>query len=192
MTDARGQTRESPWARLAAELQGDEKAGRSLLVGPIDADGVKLVDAADAVHWDPVGEGSRPAGPFGLVLCAEAIQVDPHPANLLLALWEVMPVGGTLLLHSPVLTDPGQSPYARFVAADAGSGDTEWLPGRLALRWTVETNGFDIERWIDAGSSEARGQDDAYLVATRTERTPALVLATPVPVDGPSPKGDGS
>ena len=100
-------------------------------------------------------------------------------------------VGRALLLHSRVQTDPGQSAFARFVGAHAGVGDTEWLPGRLALRWTVETNGFDIERWIDAGSSASRGEDDAFLVATRTERTPSLILATPVPVDGPSQKRGG-
>jgi hypothetical protein len=189
MTDAGKQTASSPWVRLGAELPDDRGVVSVLLVGP---DGAVGVDIAGAVRWDPAVAESRPDGPFELVLCAEAIQADPHPANLLLAIWELMPVGGTLLLHSRVLTDPGQSVYARFVAADAAEGDTEWLPGRLALRWSVETNGFDIARWIDAGSSEPSGEDDAYLVATRTERTPALVLATPIPVDGPGKKGEGS
>jgi hypothetical protein len=193
MTDATGKTDKSPWARLGAELPTDGAARQILLVGPgRDKDDSGIGGITDAVRWDPAGTGSRPAGPFDLVVCAGAIQADPHPANLILSLWETMAVGGTMLLHSRVLTDPEQSTYARFVAAHAGVGETEWLPGRLALRWTVETNGFDVDRWIDAGSSAPRGEDDAYLVATRTGRTPALVLATPVAVDGPSQGGDRS
>jgi hypothetical protein len=187
MSDAGNKTATSPWIRLGTEVP--EGVGRVLLVGPSDAAGIK---AGETVRWDPAGDGSRPDGAFDLVICAQAIQADPHPANLVLAIWEAMPVGGTLLLHSRVLTDPAQSVYARFVGADAGIGETEWLPGRLALRWTVETNGFDIVRWIDAGSSERAGEDDAYLVATRTERTPALVLATPIPVDSPDQKRKAS
>jgi hypothetical protein len=179
----------SPWTRLGANLPDGADSGGTLLVGPAGAAALGL---DEAVRWDPVAGDARPAGQFGLAVCAEALQADAHPANLMLAIWEAMPVGGMLLLHSRVLTDPGQSAYARFVAADAGTGDTEWLPGRLALRWTVETNGFDIVRWIDAGSSEPRGEDDAYLIATRTERTPSLVLATPIPVDGPSQEGGAS
>jgi hypothetical protein len=186
MTDAKQQTKASPAERLAAELADRGDAGRLLFVAPAAA---AAIDAAEVVRWDPADEGARPDGPFELVVCAEAIQAGPHPANLLLALWEVMPVGGTLLLHSRVLTEPAQSAFARFVAADAGAGDTEWLPGRLALRWTVETNGFDFDRWIDAGPSGPTDAD-AYLVATRTERTPSLVLATPTPIDGPDQKGD--
>jgi hypothetical protein len=144
------------------------------------------------VRWNPLAGESRPDGSFDLIVCVATIEADPHPANLLLALWELMPVGATLLLHSRVLTDPAQSAYARFVAAHAAGGESEWLPGRLALRWTVETNGFDVARWIDAGSSAPRGEDDAFLVATRTARTPSLVLATPVPVDGPSQKAEGA
>jgi hypothetical protein len=95
-----------------------------------------------------------------------------------------------LFLHARVLTDPQESTYARFGAARVDKGDTEWLPGRLALRWTIETGGFDLDRWIEAGGTEPGGEADAYLRAVRTPRTPALVLATPVPVDGPEdPKG---
>jgi hypothetical protein len=155
-----------------------------LFAAPAAAD---AIDATDAVRWDPAEEGTRPDGPFELVVCVESIQARPHPANLLLALWEAMPVGGMLLLHSRVLTDPARSAYASFVAADAGVGDSEWLPGRLALRWTVETNGFDIDRWIDAGSEAI--EDDALLAVIRTDRTPSLVSSTPTPVDGPRQEG---
>jgi hypothetical protein len=184
MTDTTQKAGSSPWARLEAELPS--KRGRLLFVG------AGAPSAGEATHWDPVAGDPRPEGAFDSVLCVGTIQADPHPANLLLALWEVMPPGSPLLLHSRILTDPACSPYARFVAAGAGTGETEWLPGRLALRWTVETNGFDLARWIESGSSEQAGEAEAYLEATRTERTPSLVLATPIAVDGPSQKGGGS
>lgn len=190
MTGATRQTDRSSWARLGSELPAGHADRRVLVVGP-DAGGAGGIDAATA-RWDPLGTESPPAGPSDLVVCAEAIHATPHPANLLAAIWELLVPGGTLFLHSRVLTDPEQSMFARFVAAKAEAGDTEWLPGRLALRWTVETNGFDIERWIDAGSSRPHGGEDAYLAAVRTERTPRLVLSTPTPVDAPGHGGGGS
>lgn len=187
MTDATRPTAASPWARLEAELPSDLGKRRVLVVGP--GDGLEVEKAASVDRWDPAATATCPDGPFDLIVTAGAIQATAHPANLLTALCDVAAPGATLLLHSRTLSDPQQSTYARFVAAHAGIGDTEWLPGRLALRWTVETNGFDIERWIDAGSTDQRGEGDAYLVATRNERIPALTLATPIPVDGPSQKG---
>lgn len=156
----------TPLERLAAELADDSGGEGLLVVSPAPA---TAIDAA-TVRWDPCGSAPPPQGTFARVLCAEAIQAGSHPANLLVALWEMMPVGGTLFLHSRVLTELAHSAFARF-------GSTEWLPGRLALRWTVETNGFDFDRWIDAGPSRF-GDGDAYLVAIRSERIPALVFAT--------------
>lgn len=190
MTDTSRQTAASPWARLGAELPEDLGKRRVLVVGLAGtSDDLKLEDAAEVVRWDSTDTAPRPEGPFDLFVSSGALQADPHPANLLTAFCAVAAPGATLLLHSRVLTDPEQSMYARFVGADAGVGGTEWLPGRLALRWSVETNGFDIERWIDAGPAEPRGEGDAFLLATRNERTPALILATPATVDEPSQKG---
>jgi hypothetical protein len=189
MTDSTRQPTDSPWARLAAELPTD-LGGRSVLIVGSAAESGEL-KADKATRWDPAADPTPPAGPFDLIVCAGAIEMTPHPANLLTALCEVTVSGATMFLHSRVLTDPEQSTYARFVGANRGTGDAEWVPGRLALRWTVETNGFDFERWIDSGPAESRGEANAYLVATRTERTPALILATPVPVDGPSQASEG-
>jgi hypothetical protein len=190
MTEPTPQTTASPWARLGAELPEDLGKRRVLVVGLAGESGeLALEGAAEVVHWDPTGTAPRPDGLFDLFVSAGALQADPHPANLLTAFCNVAAPGATLLLHSRVLTDPEQSMYARFVGADAGVGGTEWLPGRLALRWSVETNGFDIVRWIDAGPADPRGEADAFLLATRNERTPALILATPATVDGPSQKG---
>lgn len=193
MTDATRQTDASPWARLGAEVPREFDGGRVLLVGSgADDHGLALKRAAEVISWDPAEKSHRPDGPFALLISAGAIQATAHPANLLTVLCEVAAPGATLLLHSRVLTDPAHSAFANFAASRAGSGETEWLPGRLALRWTVETNGFTVDRWIDAGSSEPRGEDDALLMATRNERTPALILATPTMVDGPSQKGGGA
>ena len=173
---------QSPWLRLGAEIPAELGEASVLLVGPEAGRDAVAPSASEVVGWEPAVDQTPPTGPFGLVVCARAIEATAHPANLLTVLCDLMPPGAGLLLHSRVLTDPKLSAYARFVG-----GKAEWVPGRLALRWTVETNGFDVEHWIDAGPSEPGGEADAYLAAVRSERYPALILGTPVPVDGPKP-----
>jgi hypothetical protein len=190
MTDRKGHVTMSPWLRLGAELP--IFADSILLVGPGSEACAGEIDLSGAVRWNPLVGEPRPEGTFSLVVCAETIAADPHPANLLLSLWEAMWEGAALYLHARVLTDPEESTYARFGAARAGKGDTEWLPGRLALRWTIETGGFDFDRWIEAGGAESGGEAHGYLRAVRTPRTPALVLSTPVPVDGPGDANGGA
>lgn len=190
MTDSGRQISSSPWRRLGAELPA--YADSILLVGPGTEQCAGKIDLSKAVRWNPLAGESRPEGTFSLVVCAATITADPHPANLLLAIWEAMWEGAALYLHARVLTDPEVSAYARFGAARIGEGDAEWLPGRLALRWTIETAGFDSYRWIEAGGAEPGGDADAYLSAVRTPRTPALVLATPVPVDVPGDRNGGA
>ena len=143
--------------RVAGELEG--RGAEALVRGALDAE------------WEKAG--------YDLVVCRDVIQRDPHPANLLTRLWGVLTEGGTLLLHCPVMTEPEKSQYARFVAADAGTGSTEWLPGRLALRWSVETSGFDVGGWLATADRPQDGVAAAALVATRTTRLPSLMLATP-------------
>jgi hypothetical protein len=152
--------------RVSIELEG--RSGELLVRGELDAE------------WEKVG--------YDLVVCRDVIQRNPHPACLLNRLWGVMTEGGSLLLHSPVLTDPEKSRFARFVAANAGAGSTEWLPGRLALRWSVETSGFDIEGWLATEDRPKSGVAGAALVAARTTRLPSLMLATPT---GPQEVPDG-
>jgi hypothetical protein len=118
-------------------------------------------------------------GPFDFIVCRNAIQADPHPARFLLALWEALAEGGTLVLASPVMTAVARSRYARFVAVSADAGATEWLPGRLALRWSLETSGFDVERWLATAEDAPGAVADAAVVAVRTARWPSLILATP-------------
>lgn len=170
----------------------EDLAGRRLLdVGPGGepdglSDDLAGRGAAEVVRWDPAAALEAEPG-FDLVVCREVLQRDPHPANLLTAIWDATAADATLLLHSRVLAEVSKSMYAQFVAASAGLGDTEWLPGRLALRWTVETAGFDADRWISTGPTDGAREADAYLHATRTARIPSLRLATPA---APSQAGE--
>jgi hypothetical protein len=118
-------------------------------------------------------------GPYDFVVCRDVIQSDAHPARLMLGLWEAIVEGGTLVLAAPVMTAATRSRYARFVASAAGAGETGWLPGRLALRWSVETSAFEVERWLAAAEDATEETAEVALVAARTARYPSLILATP-------------
>ncbi len=175
----------SSWGVLAAAVPEDLAGRRLLDVGPggePDSLSAELAGrGAEAIlRWDPAEPLGAEATGFDLIVCREVLQASPHPANLLNRIWEAGSEGAVLLLHSRVLADVEKSMYAQFVAASAGLGDTEWLPGRLALRWSVETSGFDVDRWLAGGEGAAGALEaSACLQATRTARTPALQLATP-------------
>jgi hypothetical protein len=182
MTDGTPDRETQLWEVLGPAIPADLAGKRVLDVAPAgNADrvstelasrGADLLLRADLdAEWEQAG--------YDLVVCRDVIQRDPHPARLLTRIWGVMAEGGTLLLHSPVMTEPENSHYARFVAAGAGSGSTEWLPGRLALRWSVETSGFDVGGWLATGDGGESGIASAALVADRTTRLPSLMLATP-------------
>ncbi len=182
MSGAQAERDMTLWKLLGSAVPDDLAGKRVLDVAPPgDADQVSSeLDGRGAellVRADPDAEWKK-AG-YDLVVCRDVLQRDPHPARLLTRLWEVMTEGGTLFLHSPVMTEAEKSRFARFVAASAGTGSTEWLPGRLALRWSVETSGFDVERWLATEDAPESGVARAALVAVRTTRLPSLMLATP-------------
>jgi hypothetical protein len=84
--------------------------------------------------------------------------------------------GGTLLLGSMMLADPTLAEYARFVPISYyGDPTWWWVPGRLALRWMVETGGFDVEREFGQapGPPGEFRTINGYVRAVRTERSPA-------------------
>jgi hypothetical protein len=136
--------------------------------------------AEETVRRGPLGLERDLGGGFDLVLCRDSLQCDPHPMNLLTHIWHLTKAGGILLVESRILTAPEQSRYGRFVAAD-GESSSHWVPGRLAFRWMVEVSGYDVDRWLlqQAETTDEEGWASAYLHATRTERNPALDLATP-------------
>jgi SAM-dependent methyltransferase len=125
----------------------------------------------EEIRWDELD--AQRHGTFDLVHCNGALQRTAAPMNLLGRLWTLMGPGGTLLLGSSVLDRPELSRYARFTEAP-GSGPG-WLPGRLALRWMVETSGFDAEGWFGEGPGPQAEPPtgSVYLSAVRTERRPA-------------------
>jgi hypothetical protein len=138
--------------------------------------------AASLRSWDGAQALGDAEGTFDLVVCREALNGTAHPANLLSDIWHATAEGGALLLECRVMTAVELSMYARFVEAASGIGDTEWLPGRLALRWSVETSGFGFVRWLDPEALEpVLGEAHAYLLATRVARPPALDISIPEP-----------
>jgi tRNA (mo5U34)-methyltransferase len=84
-------------------------------------------------------------GTFDLVHCHGVLYHEPNPMGLLGRLWQLTAPGGTLLLGSMMLEDPTLSEYARYVPLSYyGDPTWWWVPGRLALRWLIETAGFDV------------------------------------------------
>lgn len=170
------------WAILGPAIESDLSGKRVLDLAPAgaaDQISSELEDRGAAYLVRKACDEDWGEGGFDLAVCRDAIQRDPHPARLVTRLWEALAEGGTLLLHSPVMTEAEKSRFARFVAASAGTGTSEWLPGRLALRWVVETNGFDVKGWLATDESPQDGVADAALVAVRAGRFPSLLLATP-------------
>jgi tRNA (mo5U34)-methyltransferase len=85
-------------------------------------------------------------GRFDLVHCHGVLYHEPNPMALLARLWQMAAPGGTLLLGSMMLADPTLSEYARYVPLSYyGDPTWWWVPGRLALRWMIETAGFEVE-----------------------------------------------
>jgi hypothetical protein len=181
----------SHWAILGPELPADLDGHRVLDVGAAAsedraeaAEAFRERGAQDVVAWEPPGDLGEPGEPFSLVYCRDALQQDRHPMNFLSRLWHLTSEGALLLLESQILPAPELSRFARFVAgAERGDSSPEWLPGRLALRWSVETSGFDVEGWIDSEleASAGHGRPSAYLRASRAARQPAIDLAIPGP-----------
>ncbi|HEX3279170.1 MAG TPA: DUF1698 domain-containing protein [Thermoleophilaceae bacterium] len=114
-------------------------------------------------------------GTFDLVHCHGVLYHEPNPMALLARLWQLTSPGGTLLLGSMQLADPTMSEYARYVPLSYyGDPTWWWVPGRLALRWMVETAGFDV-----AGAfGESPGPPgefetiNGYVRGTRADRPP--------------------
>lgn len=115
-------------------------------------------------------------GRFDLVHCHGVLYHELNPMGLLARLAEMTAPGGTALIGSMMLADPRLSEHMRFVPTSYYGDDTWWwVPGRLALRWMIESCGFDVESEF----GEAPGPPgefrtiNGYFKATRSERPPA-------------------
>ena len=69
-----------------------------------------------------------------------------HPIALLQRLRSMLSDDGTLLLGSMMLASAELSEYARFVPGSYyGDPTWWWVPGRLALKWMLESVGLGVE-----------------------------------------------
>lgn len=85
-------------------------------------------------------------GRFDLVHCHGVLYHEVHPIVLLERLRAMLTDDGTLLFGSMMLADPELSEYARFVpGAYYNDPSWWWVPGRLAMRWMLETVGLPVE-----------------------------------------------
>lgn len=183
MTSSSSPQIQAHWDMLAGEVPADLKGSRVLHVGGGDDDPslAALGDrGADLVRWRHPDEHQGTDTPFDLVYCSDALQLDPHPSKLLSDVWHAIAPGGVLLLESQIEPELELSRFGRFVV-DSEAGTSYWVPGRLTLRWLVETSGFDVDRWLGDPVSppDQPSRVSAYLRATKTDRMPALDLAHP-------------
>ncbi len=97
-------------------------------------------------------------GTFDIVHCHGVLYHDLNPVALLQRLHAMVAPGGTLLFGSMMLDDPELSEYARFVPGEYyGDPTWWWVPGRLAMRWMLESAGFVVDE--EFGVSEGpRGE----------------------------------
>jgi tRNA (mo5U34)-methyltransferase len=90
---------------------------------------------------DPAVHGS-----FDLVHCHGVLYHELHPMAMLERLRAMLAPGGTLFFGSMMLASPELSEYARFVpGAYYGDPTWWWVPGRLCMRWMLETSGFEVQ-----------------------------------------------
>jgi tRNA (mo5U34)-methyltransferase len=100
----------------------------------VDFQPLKWEDLDPAVH-----------GTFDLVHCHGVLYHEPHPMAMLERLRSMLAPGGTMFLGSMMLASPELSEYARFVpGAYYGDPTWWWVPGRLCLRWMLETAGLEV------------------------------------------------
>lgn len=83
---------------------------------------------------------------YDVVHCAHLLDRTPDPVGVLRLLRDVIRPAGTLLLAVCMLDDPERSEYLRYLpGADTLDGRTWFIPGRLAVRWMLQTTGFAVQ-----------------------------------------------
>lgn len=85
-------------------------------------------------------------GKFDLVHCNGVLYHEAHPLLLLQYLREMVAKDGRVLIGTMMLADPEMSEHVRFVPGPYHGDPTWWwVPGRLAMRWMLESVGFTVE-----------------------------------------------
>ena len=158
---------EARWTAIDEQLGRDLSGRRVLVVGPgapADAKGFEARGADGVVACESLAElEPQRHERFDIVHCNGLLHRVLEPMALLRTLRAVTVENGTLLIGAMVLGDPERSEYLRFVPDRlAGDADCWFVPGRLALRWLVDTAGFRVE----AEFGEQEGPRDAFPVVT--------------------------
>jgi tRNA (mo5U34)-methyltransferase len=118
-------------------------------------------------------------GRFDLVHCHGVLYHEVHPMVLLERLRAMLTDDGVLLFGSMMLADPELSECARFVpGAYYNDPSWWWVPGRLAMRWMLETAGLRVQEefGLSAGPPGEFPTVNGYFSAVRGE--PAAGLTT--------------
>jgi SAM-dependent methyltransferase len=118
-------------------------------------------------------------GTFDVVHCHGLLNRDMHPIALLQRLSAMLGENGTLMLGSMMLAGAESSEYARFVPASyLGDPTWWWVPGRLAMRWMLESVGLVVEE-IFGLSEGPRGEFptvEGYFRARKGEPSPSSTV----------------
>lgn len=126
------------------------------------------------IGWQELDPATH--GTFDLVHCDRVLEREAHPMNLLGRLSRLTAPGGTLLLGSRTLAASALSEYASFAPSPESGSTAGWLPGRLALRWMVESSGFDVQGWLRVSPGRQNGGSPVhrYVRAVRVDRDPLV------------------
>lgn len=102
------------------------------------------------IGWQ--GLDATELGTFDLLHCHGVLYHEPHPMLMLERLKTMIRPGGTMYFGSMMLADPSLAEYARYVPNAYFGDDTWWwVPGRLAMRWMLETAGFQVIKEFGLG-----------------------------------------
>jgi tRNA (mo5U34)-methyltransferase len=96
------------------------------------------------IGWEQLD--AEAMGRFDIVHCNGVLYHEKSPMELLERLRTMVKDDGTLLCGSMMLAEPELAEYARFVPGEYfGDPSWWWVPGRLCLRWMLETAGFHVD-----------------------------------------------
>ena len=116
-------------------------------------------------------------GTFDLVHCHGVLYHEMHPVALLQRLRSMLSADGTLLLGSMMLASAELSEYARFLPGSYyGDPTWWWVPGRLAMRWMLESVGFQVDQFfgLSDGPPGEFATVNGYFRARLCEPAPAV------------------
>jgi hypothetical protein len=177
-----------PMAGLPASLAGS----RVLNLGPLspeDRHRFKGLGAEEVIEETSLlSQRPGPPGRFDFIHCG-ALPVSGRQLLVLSRLWRLAAPSASLLLGSRVLDDVQASRYLGVEATPASG--LEWIPGRLALRWMVESSGFDVLHWLaEETVISVSSAPFAYLAARRSDRIPVFLEQAGSPPEGDSSPAD--